>query len=374
MRGRGRGSRSRGTIRVRGVQPQQPPSQRLNEPFQPQEPPNTPSRGRGRGRPRGSRGVARGSLHRQSLPKPQIPSSPRLSANRSGTQANVPQSATQITNSDESQQRQLNINTGESQQRQASGSSSDIRAINISQFAFRDGAAATAPSPNNSERRRSSIQVQLPIINRVTAALSATPEKRRGRPPGTGKKQPNVENTIATDNSDTSKRRGRPLGPLTALSLLEPPSPPRDGIAVVVPSRSPSLALSPPSGLKRREGLHETSKMKREKGKSRQPTSPSYHVYKCLWEDCQAELHNLETLRKHLYKLHCTQKGKGALCCLWHGCDRLGEDGPGMAIQNSHTRYAVFATEGEIRQHVEEKHLQSLAWKLGDGPTTHPSG
>ena len=373
LRGRGRGLRSRGTIRVREVQPHQPPSQLPNEQIQPPGPTNKPSRGRGRGRPRGSRGVARGPLHRQPIQQPQMPPTPRLPASSSGIQSVVPQSTSQGTNAG-GFQRQPHSNAGETQHRQASGPSGNVRTIDISQFAFRDGVATTEPSPSSSERHHSSIQVQLPIISRVAETPSVTPEKRRGRPPGSGKKQLNVENTISVDNSDAPKRRGRPLGPATALSLLEPPSPPTDGILIMVPSRSPSLALSTPSGTKRSGGPHETSKQKREKGKSRQPTSPSYPVYKCLWEGCQAELHNLETLRKHLYKLHCTQKAKGVLYCLWHGCNRLGVDGLATMIQNSQIRHAVFATEDEIKQHVEANHLQSLAWKLGDGPTAHPSG
>ncbi|KAL9117815.1 MAG: hypothetical protein Q9187_005642 [Circinaria calcarea] len=358
LAGRGKGSRSRGTVRVRGVQRQQPPSQHANIPVQPPEPTNKPSRGRGRGRPRGSGRGTRGSLHRQPLQQPQIPPTPRLPPNSSGGRIVAHGHTTQ------------SPTAGESQQRQAGGSNGNPLPLDISQFAFREGTTTTEPGPSSSERRQSSIQVQLPIIS----SPAETPEKQRGRPPGSGKKRPSVENTVHPDDSNTPKRRGRPLGPAKALSLLEPPTPPRDGIFVMVPSRSPSLASSRLSGLKRSGGPHGNSKKRRETPRSRQPTSPSYQVYKCLWEGCKAELHNLETLRKHLYKLHCKQKAKETLRCLWRDCDGLEIDGPGEMIQQSQTRHAAFATEEEIKQHVEENHLQSLAWKLGDGPNAHPSG
>lgn len=287
-----------------------------------------------------------------------MPPTPRLPPNISGGRLVAPRNTIQ------------SPAAGESQQRQADGNNDSSRPLDISQFAFLDGAAAAEPGPSSSERRQSSIQVQLPVINRP----AETPERRRGRPPGSGKKRPNVENTVHPDDSDTPKRRGRPLGPAKALSLLEPPTPPRDGILVMVPSRSPSLASSRLSSLKRGGGPHEISKKRRETPRSRQPTSPSYQVYECLWEGCKAELHNLETLRKHLYKLHCKQKAKETLGCFWRDCDGLETDGLGEMIQKSQTRHAAFATEDEIKQHVEENHLQPLAWKLGDGPNTHPSG
>ncbi|KAL2822962.1 hypothetical protein BJX63DRAFT_2676 [Aspergillus granulosus] len=80
--------------------------------------------------------------------------------------------------------------------------------------------------------------------------------------------------------------------------------------------------------------------------------SVSYPVFACRWGNCQMELHNLDLLQKHLFKVHVSY----SMVCGWKGC--------------AFTR-AIPAME--LLKHVKESHLDSLAWKLGDGPAVPTS-
>ncbi|KKK25200.1 hypothetical protein ARAM_001058 [Aspergillus rambellii] len=82
------------------------------------------------------------------------------------------------------------------------------------------------------------------------------------------------------------------------------------------------------------------------------PATISYPVFACRWGTCQAQLHNLEMLKKHIFKVHVTYH----ITCSWRSCtftDAL----PAAALFN----------------HVKKEHLNSLAWRLGDGPAGPPT-
>lgn len=74
-------------------------------------------------------------------------------------------------------------------------------------------------------------------------------------------------------------------------------------------------------------------------------------AFLCEWEGCRAELHNLETLRRHVGAVHVAgargRCGWGARC----------REGPPLA-----------GGRRELEEHVEERHLVPLAWHVGDGP------
>lgn len=78
-----------------------------------------------------------------------------------------------------------------------------------------------------------------------------------------------------------------------------------------------------------------------------------YHVYRCEWKDCKAELHNLETLRQHMLKVHIPYN----LSCAWERC----------TTKDSMAAAALY-------EHVNTKHIQPVAWKLGDGPSVPATG
>ena len=213
-----------------------------------------------------------------------------------------------------------------------------------------------------------------------------TPQKRRGRPPGSTNKYSIVgsDHQRSTATDDGPRQRGRPPGSKTGTPTRGRPSLkkqaatyrttiPSDGVGVMLPSRSPStssqtLSHVEESGPKKGE--------KKARGRpSNRATSPSFQVFSCRWQGCEAKLHNLETLRKHVLKLHGKKKKsdddegetEAKVPCLWSGC---GQDGI-FSSTSGPRRYALVA---DWKHHVEKKHLEAVAWELGDGPSAHPSG
>ncbi|PLB33647.1 putative C2H2 finger domain protein [Aspergillus candidus] len=83
------------------------------------------------------------------------------------------------------------------------------------------------------------------------------------------------------------------------------------------------------------------------------PLPVSYQVYACRWQNCQAELHNLEMLRKHILKLHVPY----SISCAWKGCKFKGH-----------------LPAWQLFEHIKTAHLDSIAWKQGDGPSVNGPG
>lgn len=96
-------------------------------------------------------------------------------------------------------------------------------------------------------------------------------------------------------------------------------------------------------------------------------TEPDYKVYKCEWQDCGTELHNLATLRKHIFKLHSRHRVNGQLACLWQHCSRTKTTTESRATSPKLTR-RTFDAAAAWRAHIEASHLKPIAWQLGDGP------
>lgn len=80
---------------------------------------------------------------------------------------------------------------------------------------------------------------------------------------------------------------------------------------------------------------------------------PQYVPFICEWKGCKAELQNMETLRRHVRKLHGLDKD--GLVCRWGGCGRQ-EQG----------QQPTFTAE-MFHEHMEEQHLVPFAWHVGDG-------
>lgn len=109
---------------------------------------------------------------------------------------------------------------------------------------------------------------------------------------------------------------------------------------------------------------------------------PRYQIYKCGWAKtvdgrdapCGAELHNLATLRKHVFKLHGQREGdggednpQGQLPCHWVECAKVVADRQGPRV-TSRLQPLLVAEERAWRAHIESEHLRPIAWDLGDGP------
>lgn len=215
-----------------------------------------------------------------------------------------------------------------------------------------------------------------------TAANTPTPG-RKGRPPGAKNKYPRPDKGIPKKKalSDRSlNRAGSGKSPVPArlhVSTSTPVKPSglrnartlEHGVAVVIQSRSPSVA-DPGSA----QGDKRNWSTIKEGFSGINPSTPFYKVYKCKWDKCPAELHNLDTLRKHVRKHR--DHGEGPFLCKWADCyntqplnDReKPSNGDGML------EWPNFASEETWDKHVESKHVSLYAWQLGDGPATHSSG
>ena len=223
-----------------------------------------------------------------------------------------------------------------------------------------------------------------------------TPIKRRGRPPGSTRSS----SSASADEASTSepKRRGRPLGSkdltsrkagtLNSSGHISMPTRPRgsnttparpsglrnaitpsDGIAVVIvtPSRSTN------SERKRKDSSREPSRSL--KVAPQKKSSPAYKIYKCEWKGCKAELHNLETLRKHVRKLHRTKPNADGIPCLWSKCEKTRRIYDKQTRSKKEVHYPhTFSTPTLWDAHMDKAHLEPTAWALGDGPSARPSG
>ena len=222
-----------------------------------------------------------------------------------------------------------------------------------------------------------------------TPSSAGTPgtKGRVGRPPGAKNKNPRPEkgipkktrpsfanqHTPATQDQEDFSRQSKedPTSgsgngtPFQPLSNSTPPSRPRiettpakpsglrnvitpaDGIAVVIPSRSPSVAGTPSSTSKGRR-FSDLATLSNHHAPP--PPQPSYAIHKCHWDACPAELHSLETLRKHVRKHRSKRDFKhGPLHCLWEGCYEDGEVGERERLS--------FADEGVWEEHVLRVHV-----------------
>lgn len=82
---------------------------------------------------------------------------------------------------------------------------------------------------------------------------------------------------------------------------------------------------------------------------------PQYVPFICEWKGCKAELQNMETLRRHVWKLHGLDKD-GVVVCWWGRCGRQ-EQGQQQQV----------LTPESFHEHMEERHLMPFVWHVGDG-------
>ena len=241
-------------------------------------------------------------------------------------------------------------------------------------------------------------QTNMMASNASSSSTPATALKRKGRPPGAKNKQ------VRPDKGVPKKRKTLSMGatPLTleqeALdeetigkpmlsgtpSMERPSSPvptrprintttpsrpsglrnsisaitPTDGIAVVIPSRSPSVAVVTPQA-SAKGGRPKKAEERSEDGSNMSPSSaPTYTMYPCRWENCPAELHNLETLKKHVKKHR--RAADGVYPCLWADCsDSSNPISNNLQSEDGQYKRLKFKTDAEWVTHVESNHLRT---------------
>ena len=235
--------------------------------------------------------------------------------------------------------------------------------------------------------------IHLDPIKSAASTPSSTPARvpgRIGRPPGARNKQSRPDKGVgkkgrppidsnpvfATISSQPNRETSTPVRQSGLRNVMTPTS----GIAIVIPSRSPSIADI--GSAKQGKGV-----IKPEESRGRHPSESSYKVYKCHWQHCPAELHNLDTLRKHVRKQHRERLGNGPWQCRWADCfdhtrsDRnrhlsheVDVEAHQSGNENGQGRRLTFELEKAWDMHVERKHLGIGAQELGDGPGPYPFG
>ena len=257
---------------------------------------------------------------------------------------------------------------------------------NVSGAAVQSSPLASNQSINSGPPMSPSVIVQL-SQHPYLSSHPSTP--RRGRPPGSKNKSSASRDIIkSTETPDTQvKRRGRPPGSrnrssiaLGSLRATRTPSGlrrsaiPDDGLEVRVPSRDSSIAVPSPHNELAIPGP--ISKKSRDRGEQRPPTPP-FVVFECQWKDCPAKLHNLEILRKHVFKVHGKPSADGKHACRWEDCgeSQTQENEDTIMVDKApEPIHRKFDSADSWKVHVEGSHIGPLAWTLGDGPTTYPDG
>lgn len=89
-------------------------------------------------------------------------------------------------------------------------------------------------------------------------------------------------------------------------------------------------------------------------------------IYRCRWANCQAELHNIDLLRRHVLKVHKPTATHGPFHCSWKGCMKVVKDSNNNGVP-IHQPY-VFGSEKSWFEHVNKRHIEEYGWKYGDGP------
>lgn len=196
-----------------------------------------------------------------------------------------------------------------------------------------------------------------PVSERSSVAGAA----RRGRPPGSSR-----GDTPSKKHSTSPKKRGRPFRILGESSPANPEVPKKRGRpfkSAEVEARAPRISSSLEPGARKRgrpaKNNHELVFLP--------PPVPIFHPFLCEWEDCPAELHNLETLQNHIIKVHTKKLEANKVLCLWAKCRKLLEDDAQKSNEVNTSRLR-FETKQELRDHLIKAHLIPFSWHMGEGP------
>jgi hypothetical protein len=217
-------------------------------------------------------------------------------------------------------------------------------------------------------------------------------QKRRGRPPqhpypdnmdasaprskaaaeGVGYAAFRSATAYDAEGKPLPKKKGRPVGWRKAIH----------GSAAVQANKhnnpQPDSVQSVPTQYRQLRNV-DTNENQPSKVASRSPHEGNmamrYQSFNCKWQNCKAELHNLETLKKHVHKRHRKETEKGSLECLWGDCGReVTHVDPITSTRIEFHSPFTFTEDSEWRNHLELRHFVPLSWELGDGPATGLSG
>ncbi|KAK6008297.1 hypothetical protein QM012_000200 [Aureobasidium pullulans] len=158
------------------------------------------------------------------------------------------------------------------------------------------------------------------------------------------------------ENGNPIKRKGRPVGWRKSIHS-------KAALAAAAGETGDGADSKPSAAQRMSRGQAAPSYAPPKQRRSRQPKpvveakepEVEFNVYKCEWEDCGAELHNIDTLRKHVLKLHGKKTAEGDYECAWFGCFQEDE-------------VTAFDDMAQWMEHMESQHVKPISRTLGDGP------
>lgn len=250
----------------------------------------------------------------------------------------------------------------------------------LSRFAYSDPATA---------------QTDFTPVNASSSTTPGSAPKRKGRPPGARNRQVRPDkgipkkNKISSVGSTPSTAKAKPpdeekvekvspMGkapPVGNFSTGKPstPIPTRPHITTITPSKQSGLrnsisAMSPTISVviqpRSPNAVTVTPQASAKKSESKRTeaisndTRPSHNMYRCQWENCPAELHNLETLKKHVKKHR--RVVDSVYPCLWADCsDSSNPISNNTQKEDGQHRRLNFKTDAEWVKHVEINHLKT---------------
>lgn len=94
---------------------------------------------------------------------------------------------------------------------------------------------------------------------------------------------------------------------------------------------------------------------------------PQFPVFECRFRGCRAQLHNLDTMKKHVLKVHGVPNRFNKYECNWMHCRADREDASGKGKRPADNP-PMFDTIQDWTNHLQVTHFLDLARALGDGP------
>ena len=223
----------------------------------------------------------------------------------------------------------------------------------IQRFAFNPTEVCSVPPQKTSSANDSAGFT--PITSSAPSDLRVP--GRRGRPPGAKNKQPRSDKgvpksrlSILNDKGNSASTYDATRFPTEMSANLANASTPRR-LSIVVPSRSPSVAANGKSLAPARRDSIPKEKM----NTNNHQTISAFGLYKCRWDGCPAELHNIDTLRKHIHK-HRTHLEK-PYQCKWAGC---GAQQDAIIVAESQRVRFKFEEAKVWDEHLENEHIRPL--------------
>lgn len=191
----------------------------------------------------------------------------------------------------------------------------------------------------------------------TTPAAQGTAKRARGRPKGWRPGMPSTKTGLPTASAFryTDKDGNRIASSAPSSSAAGPKSSSNNNTTTTGPKRRgrPPRAPSPTP---------------RQVWERLEP--PQYVPFMCEWKGCKAELQNMETLRRHVRKIH-GWRVKHGLQCRWGECDLQQQQQQQQQQEEEEEEgkdgQTVFTTAEAFHEHMEEQHLVPFVWHVGDG-------